>query len=119
VVYGRIPYLNNDWSFWAIYRFFLRHLLYSTAVWLGASPSVPLTLADLFPDRFFFNIVKWSNSKVRIAYLKKLNKVYFILQNDKNTILVVVDAGIRSNIIISIAYVYKGYSIIKKPITKP
>ena len=56
---------------------------------------------------------------MRIAYLKKLNKVYFILQNDKNTILVVVDAGIKSNIIISIAYVYKDYSIIKKPITKP
>ena len=31
MVYGRIPYLNNDWS------------SYSTAVWLGASPSVPLT----------------------------------------------------------------------------
>jgi len=49
-MYGRIPYLNNDWSSWAIHRFFLRHLPYYTAVWLGASPSVPLTntLLDLW-----------------------------------------------------------------------
>ena len=42
-MYGRIPYLNNDWSSWAIHSFFLRRLLYYIAVWLGASPSVPLT----------------------------------------------------------------------------
>ena len=42
-MYSRIPYLINDWSSWAIHCFFLRHLLYYTAVWLGASPSVPLT----------------------------------------------------------------------------
>ena len=42
-MYSRIPYLNNDWSSWAIHRFFLRCLLYYTVVWLGASPSVPLT----------------------------------------------------------------------------
>jgi len=42
-MYGRIPYLNNSLSFWATHCFNLRCLLYSTAVWLGASPSVPLT----------------------------------------------------------------------------
>ena len=42
-MYSSIPYLNNGWSSWAIYRFYLRYLLYYIAVWLGASPSVPLT----------------------------------------------------------------------------
>jgi len=41
-MYGKIPYLNNDRSSWAIHRFCLRRLPYYTAVWLGASPSVPL-----------------------------------------------------------------------------
>jgi len=46
-MYGRIPYLNNSLSSWATYRSNLRRLLYYTAVWLGASPSVPLTVIQL------------------------------------------------------------------------
>ena len=42
-MYGRIPYLNNSLSSWATHCSNLRRLLYYTAVWLGASPSVPLT----------------------------------------------------------------------------
>jgi len=42
-MYGRIPYLNNSLSSWATHCSNLRCLLYYTAVWLGASPSVPLT----------------------------------------------------------------------------
>ena len=45
-MYGRIPYLNNDRSSWAIHHFYLRRLLYYIAVWLGASPSVPLTRSN-------------------------------------------------------------------------
>ena len=44
-MYGRIPYLNNSLSSWATYCSNLRRLLYYTAVWLGTSPSVPLTNA--------------------------------------------------------------------------
>jgi len=45
-MYGRIPYLNNSLSSWAIHRFDLRRLPYYIAVWLGASLSVPLTGVD-------------------------------------------------------------------------
>ena len=45
-MYSRIPYLNNSLSSWAIHRSNLRHLLYYTAVWLGASSSVPVRLAN-------------------------------------------------------------------------
>jgi len=33
-MYGRIPYLNNSLSSWAIHCFNLRRLLYYIAVWL-------------------------------------------------------------------------------------
>jgi len=46
-MYGRIPYLNNSLSSWATHCSNLRRLLYYTAVWLGTSPSVPLTLTIL------------------------------------------------------------------------
>ena len=66
-MYSRIPYLNNDWSSWAIHRFFLRRLLYYTAVWLGASPSVPFTAVDVWLVRSawlfasgWYPLVKWS-----------------------------------------------------------
>ena len=55
-MYGRIPYFNNDWSSWAIHSFFLRRLLYYIAVWLGASPSVPLTVASVTTDGFITDI---------------------------------------------------------------
>jgi len=42
-MYGRIPYLNNSLSSWATHCSNLRRLPYYTAVWLGTSPSVPLT----------------------------------------------------------------------------
>ena len=45
-MYGRISYLNNSLSSWAIHRSNLRRLPYYIAVWLGASPSVPLTLTS-------------------------------------------------------------------------
>ena len=41
-MYGRIPYLNNSLSSWAIHHSDLRCLLYYTGVCSGAPPSAPL-----------------------------------------------------------------------------
>jgi len=48
----RDSWLNSGYrtlaaDIWAIHHFFLRRLLYYIAVWLGASPSVPLTSSSL------------------------------------------------------------------------
>ena len=61
-MYGRIPYLNNDWSSWAIHRFFLRHLPYYTTVWLGASPSVPLIHSGVMCEGSPYSI-QWQDER--------------------------------------------------------
>jgi len=50
-------------------------------------------LADLFPDHFSFNTVKFSDPNARRVHLNKLNKVYFTSLSNDNTILVIADAG--------------------------
>jgi len=49
-----------------------------------------------------------------MVYLKKLNKVYFILQISNNAVLVIVNIGLKNNITMSIAHIYKSHSIIIK-----
>jgi len=86
-MYGRIPYLNNSLSSWATHYSNLRRLLYYTAVWLGASPSVPLTICH---DTYWI----WAHSldyhldtqliliTIRIYWTQKINPQWNGSSND-------------------------------------
>jgi len=65
-------------------------------------------LADLFLEQFSFNTVKQSDPKVRRAHLNKLNNIYLNVLNNTNTILIIVDAGVKNNVATTIAYIYRN-----------
>jgi len=56
---------------------------------------------------------------IRTAYLRKLNEVYFMSQNKKNTALVVVDARVKNNIAYWSHISTEAIPLPKEPSTRP
>jgi len=72
-------------------------------------------LIDNFPDYFFFHITNHKNKKIKKAYLCKLDQIFKNTLLEFNTIIVILDAGIKNNIATSILYVHLDYNTVIKP----
>ena len=93
-MYGRIPYLNISLISWAIHGSDLRRLLYYIEVWLGTSPSVPLTLSEIgfdipIPHLYGDNLgsLFWSTNPVQEKRSKHIDIRYHyvrdVIEDDK------------------------------------
>jgi len=70
-------------------------------------------LSDIFPDYFSFHVVSYSDTEAKIAHIRCLNNIYESVSLDSKTTLVITDASLKDNKVVTVAYVYKDRDIHK------
>ena len=71
-------------------------------------------LTDTFPNYFLFHNINCKDKKSRNSYFCEINKIVFEVLSNANSVIVVLDASIKNNIVTSITHVYFYSNFIKK-----
>ena len=73
-------------------------------------------LIDYFPDSFSFHLTSCKNANTKTAHHNKLEKLYKKSSHNQDTILIISDMSIRSNVIILVSCIQREHKIIAKTI---
>ena len=73
-------------------------------------------LVDTFQNCFFFNTIDQKVNNAKYVYFQKLNKVFKDFLQDSNTVLILSDASIKNQVVISITYIQYNHNIVAKTI---
>ena len=65
---------------------------------------------------FFFNTIDQKVNNAKYVYFQKLNKVFKDFLQDSNTVLILSDASIKNQVVISITYIQYNHNIVAKTI---
>ena len=73
-------------------------------------------LVDTFSDCFSSYLANWKDVDVKINYQNKLKNIYKVSSNNQDTILIISDMSVKSNIITLVSYIQRGHKMIVKTI---
>jgi len=73
-------------------------------------------LINNFPDCFSFHLTSCKDTNVKTAHHNELENLYKESSHNQNTILIISDMSVRSNITISVSHIQREHEIIAKTI---
>ena len=73
-------------------------------------------LIDNFPNCFSFHLTSCKDTNAKIAYHNELEKLYEESSHNQDTILIISDMSVRSNVTISVSHIQREHKIIAKTI---
>ena len=73
-------------------------------------------LINHFPDSFSFHLTSCKNANAKTAHHNKLEKLYKKSSHNQDTILIISNMSIRSNVIILVSCIQREHEIIAKTI---
>ena len=73
-------------------------------------------LIDNFPNCFSFHLTSCKDANTKTAHYNKLEKLYKESSHNQDTILIISDMSVRSNVTISVSHIQREHEIITKTI---